>query len=79
MSLPDPRNSRAVLIGTSEYESLPQLEAVTANVEHLKALFSANDLWGLPPENCTVICRRGLNEIDASRISLISSSVSSCT
>lgn len=55
MSLPDPRNSRAVLIGTSEYESLPQLEAVTANVEHLKALFSANDLWGLPPENCTVL------------------------
>ena len=34
---------------------------------------------GSPPENCTDICRRGLNEMDASRISLISSSVSSCT
>jgi Caspase domain len=55
MSLPDPRDSRAVLIGTSEYESLPQLGAVTANIEHLRSLFSAADLWGLPPENCTVL------------------------
>ena len=55
MSLPDPQYSRAVLIGTSEYESLPQLEAVTANVEHLRTLFSTEDLWGLPPENCTVL------------------------
>jgi len=55
MSLPDPQYSRAVLIGTSEYESLPQLEAVAANVEHLRTLFSTEDLWGLPPENCTVL------------------------
>jgi Caspase domain len=58
MSLPDPQRSRAVLIGTSEYddhESLPQLEAVTANLADLQSLFSAADLWGLPPENCTVL------------------------
>jgi hypothetical protein len=59
MSLPDPQRSRAVLIGTSEYESLPQLEAVTANLAHLQSLFSANDLWGLPPENCTVLLNCG--------------------
>jgi hypothetical protein len=59
MSLPDPGRSRAVLIGTSEYESLPQLEAVTANVEHLRSLFSAADLWGLPAENCTVLLNCG--------------------
>jgi len=51
MPLPDPRLSRAVLIGTSEYESLDPLEAVVANVEHLRSLFEAEDLWGLPAEN----------------------------
>ena len=62
MSLPDPQRSRAVLIGTSEYddhESLPRLEAVTANLTDLQSLFSATDLWGLPPENCTVLLNCG--------------------
>jgi Caspase domain len=55
MSLPDPFASRAVLIGASAYETLEPLPAVANNIEHLRALLTEPDLWGLPPENLTVL------------------------
>ncbi|NUR61404.1 MAG: caspase family protein [Catenulispora sp.] len=61
MPLSDPQLSRVVLIGTSEYDSpnLEPLPAVAANVAGLRSLFLADDLWGLPAENCSVLlnCR----------------------
>jgi len=55
MPLPDPRESRAVLVGTARYRSLPHLPAVEANLKRLSTLFTAPDLWGLPADNCKVL------------------------
>ncbi|MDX3714714.1 caspase family protein [Streptomyces europaeiscabiei] len=55
MLLPDPAASRAVLIGVDAYQSLEDLPAVANNVTQLAALLAAEDLWGLPPENVTVL------------------------
>lgn len=55
MSLPDPADSRAILIGVSEFEHLPQLPAVANNLAAIKDLLLAPDLCGLLPENCSVV------------------------
>lgn len=49
--LPDPQSSQAVLIGISDFEELPPLPAVAANVEDLANALAAPGLWRLPPEN----------------------------
>ncbi len=56
-TLPDPAASRAVLIGTSRYDStaLGDLPAVAANLDALAGLLCAPNVWGLPAENCTVV------------------------
>ncbi|MER8235110.1 caspase family protein [Streptomyces sp. NPDC094049] len=56
-TLPDPAASRAVLIGTSRYDSpsLGDLPAVAANLDALAGLLRAPSVWGLPAENCTVV------------------------
>ncbi|MEV5721149.1 hypothetical protein AB0L41_45410 [Amycolatopsis mediterranei] len=46
--LPDPRASRAVLVGVSDYTALEELPAVGNNVETLRNVFTDSDLWGLP-------------------------------
>ncbi|MEH0635115.1 caspase family protein [Streptomyces bottropensis] len=54
--LPDPRGSRAVLIGTSRYDSdLPDLLAVRNNLEVLQELLTSDAFGGFPRERCEVI------------------------
>ncbi|MGN9844238.1 caspase, EACC1-associated type [Nonomuraea sp. H19] len=57
MSLPDTRLSRAVLIGTSEYqyEAMPSLPAVANNLVGLKEALCDHDILGLSPQHCKVI------------------------
>ncbi|MCG5445930.1 caspase family protein [Micromonospora sp. NIE79] len=54
-ALPDPAASRAVLIGVSEYRSMPGIPAAERNVRGLAALLTDPTLWGLPPEHCRVV------------------------
>ncbi|MFF9034363.1 caspase domain-containing protein [Streptomyces sp. NPDC014892] len=54
--LPDPRGSRAVLIGTSRYDSdLPDLLAVRNNLEVLQELLTSDASGGFPRERCEVV------------------------
>ncbi|MEH0428623.1 caspase family protein [Streptomyces stelliscabiei] len=54
--LPDPRGSRAVLIGTSRYDSdLPDLLAVRNNLEVLQELLTSDAFGGFPRERCEVV------------------------
>jgi hypothetical protein len=55
MPLPDPRHSRAVLIGTANYRHLEPLPAVARNLEGLAALLAHPAGWGLPAEHLTVV------------------------
>jgi hypothetical protein len=54
-TLVDPRASRVVLVGGARYAHLPEVPAVARNVAGLLGAFVDNDLWGLPPENCTTV------------------------
>ncbi|WDG30710.1 caspase family protein [Streptomyces sp. CA-278952] len=53
--LPDPRGSRAVLVGTSRYERLEQLPAVSNNLRALSGLLSGPLSLQLPPQHVTVV------------------------
>ncbi|MEW2509775.1 caspase family protein [Streptomyces sp. NPDC046870] len=55
MTFPDPYKSRAVIIGVSEYTTLPSLPAVRSNVEALKEILTTQLSWNLPSEHCVVI------------------------
>ncbi|MFE4696355.1 caspase domain-containing protein [Streptomyces sp. NPDC056738] len=56
LRLPDPRGSRAVLIGTSRYDSdLPDLLAVRNNLEVLQELLTSDAFGGFPSRRCTVV------------------------
>ena len=52
---PDPSGARVVLIGASKYETMEDLPAVEHNLGGLRDLFTAPDIWGLPPEHCSVV------------------------
>ncbi|MGW7410376.1 caspase, EACC1-associated type [Streptomyces sp. NPDC054833] len=54
-SLPDPKLSRAVLIGLSEYDHLPALPAVANNVTALHGFLTSVKGWQLPPQHCVAI------------------------
>ncbi|MEU8763596.1 PQQ-binding-like beta-propeller repeat protein [Streptomyces sp. NPDC048659] len=56
-SLPDPRASRAVLIGTHTYRRLPGLPAVAGNLTGLAAALRHPSVWGLPESHCTVLAQ----------------------
>jgi predicted restriction endonuclease len=56
MKLPDATSSRAVIIGTSHHKMMPSLPAVTNNVTALQGALCSQDIWGLPPQNCEVVC-----------------------
>ncbi|MFB7864782.1 caspase domain-containing protein [Streptomyces sp. NPDC056069] len=53
--LPDPGASRAVLIGTSRYDHLEQLPAVSNNLTALAALLSGPLSLRMPPPHVTVL------------------------
>ncbi|WP_200308575.1 caspase, EACC1-associated type [Streptomyces adelaidensis] len=56
LRLPDPRGSRAVLIGTSRYDGdLPDLLAVRNNLEVLQELLTSDSFGGFPIQRCTVV------------------------
>jgi hypothetical protein len=55
LTLPDPRQSRAVLIGVSEFTSLEPLPAVRRSLDALAECLRDRELWGLPARNCTVL------------------------
>ncbi|OON82124.1 caspase, EACC1-associated type [Streptomyces tsukubensis] len=54
-TLPEPAESRAVLIGTSSYQHLPQLPAVESGVVDLATELCDAGVWGLPVQHCTVV------------------------
>ncbi|MFD5286577.1 caspase family protein [Streptomyces rubrogriseus] len=57
LRLPDPRGSRAVLIGTSRYtdSKLPDLLAVRNNLEVLQELLTSETLGSFSPQRCTMV------------------------
>jgi putative AlgH/UPF0301 family transcriptional regulator len=55
MDIADPKSSQVVLIGTSSYQKLDGLPAVTANLTDLRGALTDRDVWGLPAENVRVI------------------------
>ncbi|MEV7541764.1 caspase family protein [Streptomyces sp. NPDC089915] len=54
-ALPDPGATRAVLIGTSRYDHLEQLPAVSNNLTALAKALTEPSSWGLPPEHCVTL------------------------
>lgn len=53
--LPDPKASRAVQVGASEYTTLEALPSVAGNVAALGRALTAADLWELPNEHCVTL------------------------
>jgi actin-like ATPase involved in cell morphogenesis len=54
-ALPDPRRSRAVLIGASTYNHLENLPAVRNNLTALRSVLIDPALGGLPADGCTIL------------------------
>jgi hypothetical protein len=57
--LPIPELSRAILIGASEFDGLPELPAVQNNLTDLHAVLTNKDTGILPPDRCTIIRNPG--------------------
>ncbi|MFJ6015141.1 PQQ-binding-like beta-propeller repeat protein [Streptomyces sp. NPDC092952] len=55
LSPPDPKASRAVLIGSHTYRKLTDLSAVTRNLTGLAGALRHPAVWGLPDSHCTVL------------------------
>ncbi|CAL9452229.1 Serine_threonine-protein kinase PknD [Streptomyces sp. enrichment culture] len=53
--LPNPTESRALLIGFSAYEYEPDLPAVANNLHSLADFLTSRSGWGLPAQHCHVI------------------------
>jgi hypothetical protein len=54
-ALPDPRASRAVLVGVSDYRTLEPLPAVENNIATLRSVITDTELWGLSDEHCVAL------------------------
>ncbi|GAA2460192.1 hypothetical protein GCM10010191_95740 [Actinomadura vinacea] len=55
MTQPDPHESRAVLIGTAQYEHMAALPAVARNLRALRQELMRHEVWGLSPQHCEVV------------------------
>lgn len=55
MVFPDPRESRAVLIGVSTYTNLPGIPTARNNVEALSEILTSPNSWNLPSQHCTMV------------------------
>lgn len=53
--LPDPAQSRVLLVGFARYNHAPDLPAITNNLDALQDFFVSNAGWGLPAEHCQVV------------------------
>lgn len=54
-ALPDPAQSRAVLIGLAEYSHLPEIPAVANNIAALRTFLTSPEGWRLPSEHCVAV------------------------
>lgn len=67
MTLPEPAESRAVLIGnTSGVKNMPDLKdiaAVEGNVLDLQTALTDGTVWSLPPENCVLLLQPESGEV----------------
>jgi Effector Associated Constant Component 1/Caspase domain len=52
---PDPRQSRCVLIGVSDYGKLRELPGVRENLVRLREVLADPETWGIPPERLHTI------------------------
>jgi len=61
VSLPNPQRSRAVLIGTSRYsdDQMPDIPAVTKNIEDLQSTLADPNYGIVPAKNCTILLDEG--------------------
>ncbi|GHH07089.1 caspase family protein [Streptomyces rubradiris] len=55
MILPDPHQSRAILVGVSNYTTMPKLPTVRNSVEALRYSLTGAASWNLPFQNCIAI------------------------
>lgn len=55
VAVPDPLESRAVLIGVHDYRQLNPLPGVDSGVRRLAELLCDPAVWGLPPGNVTIL------------------------
>ncbi|MFI2346670.1 caspase family protein [Streptomyces sp. NPDC019443] len=55
MILPDPDQSRAVLVGVSNYVAMPKLPNVANNVEALRYSLTGAASWNLPFRHCVAV------------------------
>jgi hypothetical protein len=53
--LPNPAESRALLVGVSRYTALEQLPSVANNLVGLHATLTDPRIWGLRSEHCTIL------------------------
>jgi hypothetical protein len=53
--LPDPDQSRAVLVGVSNYVTMPKLPTVRNNVEALRYSLTGAASWNLPFQHCVAV------------------------
>lgn len=53
--LSDPRNSRAVIVGTYQYDNLDHLPTVENNIRRLDELLRNAETWGLPSDSRSII------------------------
>jgi peptide/nickel transport system substrate-binding protein len=51
----DPLLSRAVLIGTSSYQTLSPIVAIHNNLPALAEVLRADNYWGLPANRCVIV------------------------
>jgi hypothetical protein len=61
-ALPDPEASRALLIGSSQFDHLEQLPAVANNLTALAEALCLPSAWGLAPQNCVVMLNPASND-----------------
>lgn len=62
---PDPRRSRCILIGVSDYVNLPPLPGVQQNIVQLEKALVDPEIWGIPPDRIKTI---GYSEQSAEEI-----------
>lgn len=53
--VPDPKLSRAVLVGVAHYRTLRELGAVGNNLPALAEALRSYRIWGLPARNCAIV------------------------
>ena len=76
MRLPDRQKSRAVLLGTSTYKSLPNIPSVRNNLVAMQECLCDENIWGLAANNCTVVSDPASSEEFLSPIDEAADSVS---